>query len=190
MKKLPKHIWLIGAVIIIILVLVVLLGWNGHKASTVTLNTSRTGENLLPAQPVLKTGPFVSLATTDIYAAGYAQVSTQDPVLVGQTATSSYTRYALPNRYFWVNGAPERSTLANLLMVAQYHVSPTDTVTLFNYGTARHPFSISGGTAQEGKLADGRIALNFLKGQYYVVIIGPIQQNIETLARIIAKKIS
>ena len=61
---------------------------------------------------------------------------------------------------------------------------------LFSYGTDTRAFAISGGVGQEADFADGeRVALNFSKGIYYVVIIGPNSQKIEALARIVAAKI-
>jgi hypothetical protein len=76
----------------------------------------------------------------------------------------------------------------NVLMVSQYYSESMYTDALFNYGTNRHSVVISGGQGQEGEIGR-RVALNFSKGHYYIVIIGPNSKKVEALASLIASKI-
>ena len=74
-------------------------------------------------------------------------------------------------------------------MVSQYTNGLAYENDLFSYGTSTHSVDISGAKAQEDQLDYGRVALNFSKGNYYFVIIGPNAQNVEVLAKNIAGKI-
>lgn len=122
----------------------------------------------------------LDISSNDLNKAGYIEVTQQPPEgLMYQPAT-----------YFWVNGTLDKTNVANLLMISQYHQDTPYTNTLFNYGISRQQFTIPGGVGQENVLAnDSRVALNFAKGNYYIVIIGPDLKKIEALALIIAAKI-
>lgn len=127
---------------------------------------------------------YLSVVSGDILNAGYTGVTEQQ---------SDGTNYQSPNLYFWVNGASRTNTMPDgnfdLLMVSQYTDGTPYTADLFSYGTSTRSVGVSGARAQEAKLADGRVALNFAKGNYYIVIIGPDSQKVESLANIVAKKI-
>jgi len=60
---------------------------------------------------------------------------------------------------------------------------------LFGYGSSSVSVNVSGAKAQAAELDNGRVALNFAKGNYYIVIIGPDAQKVENLANEIAGKI-
>ena len=123
--------------------------------------------------------PTLKISTSDLIKAGYANVTYQPP------QEDMYQ----PATYFWVDGAPDKTNLTNLLMVSQWTDGTPYTQELFNYGGSQS-VTIQGGRGQEGQLnGDNRIALNFAKGNYYIVIIGPTAQKVEALANIIADKI-
>ncbi|MBU6415383.1 hypothetical protein KGQ34_04065 [Patescibacteria group bacterium] len=160
-----KRLNLIGIVLAIILSFVV---WHGSKAET-----SATRDFGL-----------LSITANDLASAGYARGTQQRP----QTAM-----YLPPNVYFWVHEDPNDNS-NNLLMVSQYHQDAPFDSPLFDYGAhgnvTSHSVDIPGGRGQEAPLLnDGRIALNFAKGNYYIVIIGPNSQKVERLAVLIAEKI-
>ena len=122
-----------------------------------------------------------TITIDDLTQAGYSGITQQE---------FQGTKYRPPNLYFWVNNGNEND-LGNLVMVFVYDNGFHYTDGLFNYGTAIHQISIIGSRAQEGKLAgDTRTAVNFAKGNFYVVVFGPDSQKVETLAAIIANKIN
>jgi len=123
----------------------------------------------------------ISITTDDLAQAGYSGATEQPP---------QDNLYQLPNLYFWVHeDLKSKDNTSNLLMVSQYTSGSNYTDTLFSYGTSTHSVFINGTSAQEGKLADGRTALNFSKGTYYLVIIGPNAKKVEALAVLLAAKI-
>ncbi len=127
---------------------------------------------------------YINITSSDISQAGYSGVSQQSP---------ENNMYQSPNLYFWVNNSSESNPMSgktfDLLMVSQYTNGLAYNNDLFSYGTSTHSVDISGAKAQEDQLDYGRVALNFSKGNYYFVIIGPNAQNVEALAKNIAGKI-
>jgi hypothetical protein len=133
------------------------------------------------SQPMQPAQAAIAITGSDLLAAGYTDVSAQPPKGVDYQ----------PASYFWVDGAPDTANLTNLLMVSEYQSDSTYTDPLFNYGISRQPFTIPGGTGEEAVLSgDPRTALNFSKGDFYFVIIGPDSKKVEALALIIAGKIN
>jgi hypothetical protein len=124
----------------------------------------------------------IVLSSSDISNAGYTDVTEQQP---------QDEDYQPPAQYFWVDSdSGDTTNVANLLMVSIYHQNSAYTDPLFSYGSSRQPFAIQGGTGEEAVLnSDTRTAINFSKGDYYVVIIGPTAANVEALAAIVAGKI-
>jgi hypothetical protein len=126
----------------------------------------------------------ITITSGDLAGAGYTKVTEQQP---------EETEYQAPNTYFWVDGASANNTMINntfgLVAISQYTNGSTYTDDLFNYGTTSSPVTINDARAQETKLNDGRVALNFAKGNYYIVIIGPDSSKVENLAQEIAGKI-
>jgi hypothetical protein len=117
---------------------------------------------------------------TDVINSGYSKAILKQP---------TDTMYKVPNLYFSV-GENGKDSISNLLMIDIYYQDSPYSSALFNYGKNGHPVSIQGAIAQEALLAnDERVALNFSKGNYYIVIIGPNKQKVESLAKIIANKI-
>lgn len=123
-----------------------------------------------------------SVTMDDLRQAGYGNISVQEAQQDG--------KYRLPNLYFWVNGQ-STTDLHNLFAISIYDNGSPYTSKLFDYGINIHPISIRGGQGQEGQLInDTRVALNFAKGNFYIVLIGPDSQKVESLANIIAGKIN
>jgi hypothetical protein len=141
-------------------------------ALTVGLSNSQAASNSM------------SVTTADLSRAGFTQVKAAVPTATGH--------FQGPNLYFTVSDkvAATSSEAPNLVMVSNLALpyAPASTA-LFKYGQDSHDFSISGGLGQEATLADGRVAINFIKGSNYVVIIGPNQAKIEALTTIVAGKI-
>ncbi len=112
--------------------------------------------------------------------AGYSVIKQEIP---------SAGRYAPPNIYFRVKeeSTPSfKSDTTNLVVIFQAlnYIS-----VLPNYGSNITSFPISEGQGQEGIMPDGRTAINFVKKNVYLVIIGPIAKKVEKLATIISDKI-
>ena len=74
-------------------------------------------------------------------------------------------------------------------MVSQYTNGSPYMYALFNYGSSTQAVTVNGISGQEAQLDNGRVALNFAKGNYYIVVIGPDNQKVEKLAGIVAGKI-
>ncbi len=154
--------------VVLLLPLLVVFGTRfGHKTTSAYSD---------PNQPL-------TVTSDDLARAGYTGISQQQP---------QDGNYQLPNLYFWVQEGSQGSAkqfTANLLMVSQYTDGSTYNDPLFIYGTTT-PVVINGGRGQEAQLRnDTRVALNFAKGAYYIVIIGPDAQKVEALAALVAAKI-
>lgn len=122
----------------------------------------------------------LSITKDDLSRAGYAGVVKQEP---------RDGNYPAPNAYFSVTeDTQDNGHSNNLVMVSLYRSDSAYTEALFRYGDAVHPVVVAGARAQEGQFY-GRTALNFAKGNYYAVIIGPNTQKVEKLAEIVADKI-
>lgn len=169
----------IPVVVLFILIIILAIVLQPHKAGGIppAQNSYATANSSVPQH-------YLSVTSNDVANAGYTGVSQQQP---------DGTNYQSPNLYFWVNGASRTNTMPDgnfdLLMVSQYTDGTPYTADLFSYGTSTQSVGVNGARAQEAKLSDGRVALNFAKGNYYIVIIGPDAQNVESLANIVAKKI-
>ncbi len=118
----------------------------------------------------------------DLRAAGFSNIAPE---------MSPSGRFSGPAYYFqvgdWVDDP--RSEAPDIVMVSK-HTSPSPLTdqSLYAYASSSQAFEISGGQGKEGSLADGRTAINFIKGNDYFVIIGPDAQKIENLARELADK--
>ena len=128
------------------------------------------------------TAVFVSAA--DLQAAGFIQAKPLTPTASG--------RFSGPNLYFEVSDkvtAP--SSEAPNIVMAEVFVVPYQLVTgaLFNYRADSRDFQVLGGSGKEATMADGRVAINFIKNYHYDVIIGPSKTKIEALASLLAGKI-
>jgi len=129
-------------------------------------------------------GSSSGVTISDLTQAGFTQIKQISPNAAG--------KFNGPNLYFGVSDkvTSPTSEAPSLVMVDNLSLPyKPSTGALFNYGADSHPFSISGGTGQEATMADGRVAINFVKNNNYVVVIGPNQQKIEALAQIMAGKI-
>lgn len=125
---------------------------------------------------------FVSAA--DLQKAGYTQVKQIAPTAAG--------RFAGPNLYFSVSDkvSDPNSEAPNVAMAEDFTASyDLSGVTLYNYGADSQTLSVSGGTGQVATLADGRVAINFIKNNHYDVVIAPNRVKAEALASIMAAKI-
>ena len=126
----------------------------------------------------------ISLTANDLVRAGFSQVKVMAPAASG--------RFGGPNQYFSVSDkvSSPTSEAPNIVMISDSSLPyPPASSALFQYGTDSQVFSIIGGQGQEATLADGRVAINFIKSSNYVVIIGPNRSKIETLAVDLAGKI-
>ena len=129
-------------------------------------------------------GNSVPVTVSDLTQAGYASVTPIAPAANG--------RFAGPTLYFSVSDkvSSPSSEAPNVVMVSDLPLPYLpSTGALFKYSADSHDFSVSGAPGKEATLADGRIAVNFLKSYNYVVVIGPNQQKVEALAIEIAGKI-
>ena len=101
-------------------------------------------------------------------------------------------RFAGPNLYFSVSDKvlDASSEAPNVVMVEDLVAAyPFSAGALFSYGVDSHDFAVAGGSAKEASMADGRSAINVVKGNHYLVLIGPNQAKIEKLALRLAAKI-
>jgi hypothetical protein len=128
-------------------------------------------------------GNAISVTSSDLTKAGFTQV---------KAAKSASGRFSGPALYFTVSdkATSASSEAPNIVMVSDLALpyAPATTA-LFKYGADSHSFTLANAAGQEATLADGRIAINFIKGSNYVVIIGPNQAKLETLATNLAGKI-
>ncbi len=167
--------------IVLVVVLLVILAFvlQPHKNQSVYVMQNGVTANVPSREH------YLTVTMDDIKNAGYMGITEQQP---------EGTDYQFPNSYFWVNNASESNKMSgdtlNLLMIAQYTDGTPYTADLFSYGTSTHLVNVTGAqAAQEAQLDNNRVALNFAKGDYYIVIIGPDAQDVESLANIVANKI-
>ncbi|MBU6370980.1 MAG: hypothetical protein KGH93_02060 [Patescibacteria group bacterium] len=163
------------AMVLVIIIATALLLIRGNALSSSSLSA---------AKPV-KRDPFILITANDLTNAGFSGVSAQ---------AADGKNYQLPVQYFWVSGASEKRTMPDgnfdLVAVSQYTDNAPYTDTLFPYGTSTRLVGVSGArAAQESAVSAGRIALDFSKGDYYFVVIGPNAADVLSLANIIAAKI-
>jgi len=127
----------------------------------------------------------LQITASDLQNAGFTGVKQESPQAGG--------RFRGPADYFEVSDRVNdpQSEAPNIVMVdSAYHNNfSLANGDLYVYGTSSHPFDIVGGRGQEGTMFDGRIAINFIKGNNYTVIMGPNRQKIEALAQLVVQKV-
>ena len=121
--------------------------------------------------------------SADVQRSGFTQVKQEMPTAAGH--------FNGPNLYFSVSDKVGADSEApNIVMVSNQSLAYNPPLgSLVVYGSDVHSFIIPGGVGQEATMTDGRVAINFIKGHNYVVIIGPNPQKIENLAALVAGKI-
>jgi hypothetical protein len=125
-----------------------------------------------------------SVTVADLQKAGFAQVKQLTPLTSG--------RFSGPNLYFSVSDKVTAvSSEAPNIVMAEDYILPyqLSSGALFNYGLDNHDFSIAGGSGKEATMADGRVAINFIKNSHYDVLIGPNKMKVESLISTMADKI-
>ncbi len=125
-----------------------------------------------------------SVTADDLVKVGFTNVRQETPTAGG--------RFVGPNEYFEVSDkvASPDSEAPNIVMVSDFSSSQNLAgSTLFTYGSDSHDFAIPGGRGKEGAMFDGRTAINFVKNNHYIVIVGPNREKIEALALAVANKI-
>ncbi len=129
-------------------------------------------------------GNTIKVSASDLTNAGFTGVKKIKPQANG--------RYVGPNLYFSVNNklSPADSKIPKAVMIDDLllpYNPPTGA--LFIYGSDSHSFNIHDGAGKEATIADGRTAINFVKGYHYIVVIGPNKTDTENLASNLANKI-
>lgn len=133
-----------------------------------------------------------SRAASDILSVNTADLSTAGFTDIKQLAPITSGRFSEPNLYFSVSDktSSKDSEAPNVVMVDSLFLPYTPANgALFNYGLDSHTFQIFGGAGKEATMADGRFAINFIKNNNYIVVIGPSQAKVEVLATTLASKI-
>jgi hypothetical protein len=156
-----------------------------------------TKKNLIVAGAILLVSVgALTISSSFSQAAGAYVVSAADLQKVGfkgvtQNKPNASGRFQGPNLYFEVSDKVAATSEApNLVMVSDTaYPYNLPTSSLFKYGADSHNFTVAGGLGQEATLSDGRLAINFIQGKHYAVIIGPNKQKIEALTNLLAQKI-
>ena len=159
-----------------------ILKWSGLFLGVLLLGLS--ANFLLPvAISWASVNSSFSLTAADAIQAGYAGTK-----LITVTAIG---RFPAPSFYFNTKDkvTSPLSETPNVVMVSVLPLSDAATKTLFNYGVDSHYFALAGISAQEATMLDGKVAINFIKGNNYVIVMGPDKKKIETFALAIAAKI-
>ncbi len=126
-------------------------------------------------------GQPIIITAADLTSAGFTNAQVADP---------ANNRFITPPYYFTVaEKADLTSEAPNIVMVSILSTVSSPSQLPYTYGTNNSDFTINGGIGKEGTMSDDRVAINFFKGNNYVVIIGPDKQKIEQLATIVANKI-
>lgn len=167
--------------IIIPLAVLAVLGLVGYRVLAATDASTSTGVagSVAPSQIPLHA------TISDLQTVGFTNV---------QVATPVGARFIGPTDYFTVADTvdPKNSEAPNVVMVDSSYYPYADKLpdtALYVHGTDNHPFDISGGKGQEATAGDGRIAVSFVKGNNYTVVIGPNKLKIEALALGIANEV-
>ncbi len=127
---------------------------------------------------------ILTVSVQDLSQAGFSNVQKILPETSG--------RYDGPNLYFSVSdlGQVVKSSTAHIVMIDNLLLPYQPAAgALFKYGANSRAFQISSGAGKIATITDGRTAINFIKGDHYVVVIGPDQARVEALATALANKI-
>lgn len=139
------------------------------------------GAFLLLFSLVKADGQSAKVTAADLTAAGFS---------APQLITPVNGKYLGSNLYFSLTDKLASSSEPDQVMVDYLTLPymPSDGA-LFSYGSDSHTFPISGGAGREATIADGRTAINFIKGYNYIVVVGPKTSKVESLATTLASKI-
>lgn len=152
-------------------------------SNTTTDVTTNSPADTTPA-PTSNTPATTSVPTAS---APYS-VTEADLQAAGFTGSFEKLQSSSPAQYFSVDD--DATKTSKLLMISQ-QTTPTvlPESALFTYGSDSKSFNIPGSKAKEATTNDGRVAINFIKGYQYVVIMGPNKTKVESLALALSQKI-